>query len=101
MSSKGAYINWLPVTKKPFSASFYGNKASDNPFRNMGIGTFLISMVQMQAASLKYSLDLYLQSNISSYAYKWYNNYGFELLRTIGIVDLPDTIRQWYIKCQH
>ena len=100
MSSEGTYINQLAVTKKPISTSFYGNKASNSPFRGMGLKTFLLLMVQLQAASLSYSIDLYLQSNIASYAYQWYQNRGFKLVGTNNIMDLPDTIRQWYNNCQ-
>ena len=79
MSPEGTYMNWLAVTITPFSTSFYGNKASNNPFRGMGLGTFLLLMVQLQAASLKYSIELYLQSNNASYAYKWYQNCEFQI----------------------
>ena len=94
MSPDGSYINWLSVTNKPFSTKFYGKKVSDNFFRSMGLGTFFLLMVQMQAACLSYNIVLYLQSSNFSYAYQWYKNYEFGLVPNNDLMDLPYTIRQ-------
>jgi len=74
--------------------------ATDNPFRGIGLSTFLLHMVQLQAVSMEYSTDMYLQSNISSLAFQWYKHHGFELAPTNNLAKLPATLKLWYGNCQ-
>ena len=70
MCEEGTYVNWLAVTQDNYSNKVYGKHASGMPFRGMGLATFLLHMIQLQAVSKKISTDIYLQSNISSQAFK-------------------------------
>ena len=72
MNEEGCYINWLAVTSKSFTASVFGKRATEKPFCGMGLATFLLHMIQLQAAANNCKIDLFLQSNIASEAYIWY-----------------------------
>jgi len=100
MTEQGSYINWLAVTHKTFTCSLYGKHATEKQFRGMGLATFLLHMVQLQAASKDYSINLYLQSNISSQAYQWYAHRGFVLSAYNDAQQLPETIRSYYFQSQ-
>ena len=69
MSNKGTYINWLVVSSKTFDQKIYGKWATNQPFCAMGLGSFLLHMIQLQAASNDSELDLYLQVNTNSAAF--------------------------------
>ena len=71
------------------------------PFRGMGLGTFLLHMIQLQAASKNYSPEIYLQSNISSQAYHWYGHCGFSLTKSNALKELPQELRNWYEASQN
>lgn len=77
MSPKGSFINWLAVTTSNYDKIRFGKFASDKSFRHLGLATFLLYIIQLQAASQAWSTDLYLQTNIATDAYKWYLNHGF------------------------
>ena len=62
----------------------------------MGLGTFLLHMIQLQAASKSFRTDIYLQSNISSQAYQWYGHHGFSLTKSNSPEELPQELRSWY-----
>lgn len=66
----------------------------------MGIATFLLQMVQLQAAALGANIDLYLQSNISSDAYSWYTNCGFILTTSNTAEHLPKGLKDYYDSSQ-
>ena len=53
----GTYINWLAVTDRIFTKLIYGFHATEKPFRGMGLATFLLHMVQLQAASQSHSMN--------------------------------------------
>src|SRR5687768_2138779 len=100
MSSDGCYINWLAVSKDSFEQNIYGKFANDKPFRGMGIATFLLQMVQIQASSLGTKVNLYLQSNISSEAYHWYQNRGFVMTPTHTPDELLGALKDFYDRSQ-
>ena len=66
----------------------------------MGLATFLLHMIQLQASAKKYKIDLYLQSNIASPAFEWYKHHGFNLAPTNAPEELPDVLNNWYISSQ-
>ena len=66
----------------------------------MGLATFLLHMVQLQASVKKYKVNIYLQSNISSQAFKWYKHRGFNLAPTNSLEELPEKIRNWHTMSQ-
>lgn len=96
MTEKGSYINWLAVTSKQFTKQVYGRHATEKPFRGMGLATFLLHIVQLQASTQNFMTDLYLQSNISSEAYQWYNHCGFKLTPSNNPDYLPISLLQLY-----
>ena len=73
----GSYINWLAVTSSNFDKQRFGRLATEKPFSGMGLASFLLQMVQLQALIRNQSLSLYLQANMDSKAAMWYKNQGF------------------------
>ena len=73
----GSYINWLAVTRSNFDKLRFGRLATDKPFSGMGLASFLLQMVQLQAVIKNWSLSVYLQANMDSKAAMWYENRGF------------------------
>jgi hypothetical protein len=62
----------------------------------MGLGIFLLHMVQLQAASKNYKIDFHLQSNISSEAFDWYQHCRFVLTPTNDPDQLPGPLKSIY-----
>ena len=58
MTEEGTYINWLDVTSKMFTSAVYGKHGTEKFFREMGLGIFLLHMVQMQVAMKVYRMNL-------------------------------------------
>ena len=50
----------------------------DNHFEAWEIGTFLLRMIQLQAAIQDYSINIYLQTNLGTETKIWYENRGFK-----------------------
>ena len=73
----GTYVNWFAVSNKMYDKRKFSGKASDQPFTGMGIGGFLLTMVQLQAVARGFSISLYLQALKSSEAFTWYQHRGF------------------------
>src|SRR5687768_12145604 len=57
MCEEGMYINWLAVSNDYFTKNVYGCHANKKPFCRIGIATFLLQIVQTQAASLGYNVQ--------------------------------------------
>ena len=68
----GSYINWFAVTQRNYDKDRFGKLANYQPFCSMGLGSFLLQMVQLQAVVQGYKSDLYLQSNLSTEAACYY-----------------------------
>src|SRR6476660_10549658 len=47
--AEGSYINWFAVSDKTYDSTRYGKFSINQPFHNMGLGSFLLQMVQLQA----------------------------------------------------
>jgi len=80
--AKGTYINWFAVTQKTYDSSRFGKHANNQPFRNMGLGSFMLQVVQLQAVAQGYKSDLYLQANMGTLAASYYQHHGFILTAT-------------------
>lgn len=59
MSKEGIYIIRLSVSNDSFTKHIYGCHANDKPFHGMGIATFLLQLVQIQASSNGWNVDLF------------------------------------------
>ena len=94
-TESGSYINWFAVSESSFDTKRFGKFANGKPFCDMGIGTFLLKMVQLQAAIQNYSVSIYLQANQGNPAAIWYKNRGFELIANDAKL-LPDAIFDFY-----
>ena len=94
--AEGNCINWFAVTQRTYDHSRFGKFANDQPFQNMGLGSFLLQMVLLQAVVQGYSCDLYLQSNMSTAAAKYYHHRGFVVTETNDPKMLPETLFTWY-----
>ena len=64
----------------------------------MGIAGFLLHIVQLQAAAKGLPIDIYLQTNISSEAYGWYQHCGFKLTKTNEIDQLPAKLLEYLVQ---
>ena len=94
-TENGSYINWIAVTDTNFDSIRFGKHANGNPFRDMGIGTFLLRMIQLQAAMQDSSISIYLQANLGSAAAIWYYHRGFKKIPN-AIAKLPTPILHYY-----
>ena len=61
----------------------------------MGIATFLITMLQLQALTMGYYISVYLQANMGMKAALWYKTRGFCRV-TNDINSLPASLKSCY-----
>ena len=62
----------------------------------MGLGSFLLQMVQMQAVAQGYSPDIYLQANKSTEAAQYYLHWNFVRMAKNEPNQLPETLNRYY-----
>ena len=62
----------------------------------MGLGLFILQLVQLQAVAQGYSSNLYLQANMGTIAASYYQHCGFILTQTNNPTHLPETLWTWY-----
>src|SRR5687768_10967209 len=79
-----------------YDSTRFGRHANNQPFRNMGLGSFMLQVVQLQAVLQGYSSDLYLQANMGTIAASYYQHRGFILTQTNDLKHLPETLWTWY-----
>ena len=96
--AKGSYINWFAVSPLTYNSTRFGKYANKQPFRNMGLGSFLLQMVQLQAVAQGFSCDLYLQANKAAPAFSYYQHRGFVPTATNDPKHLPATLFTMYQK---
>ncbi len=98
----GVYINWLGVEHKfganvSFTQKGKGEKLIQ--FRKLGIGTFLLNLVQMQQIGRGFKHTLILQTNPTSRARTFYQNRGFVQSQPGGLQSIPHitetSFRDW------
>ena len=77
MTMDSIFINWFAVSPCNFDKKQFGNFATDKPFQNMGNGSFMLLMLQLQASNRQYSISIHLQANMQTVAAVWYHNCGF------------------------
>lgn len=95
LTEDGTYLNWLAVINSNFDKGRFGRLAMDKPFQNMGLATFLLHMIQIQALARQWSIILYLQANLGSIAFIWYENCGFKKVDNDPSL-LPDSLLELY-----
>src|SRR5687768_12885590 len=61
----------------------------------MGLGSYLLQIVQLQAVAQGFCTNLYLQANISTKAVIYYKNCGFTMAERNDPTLLPDLIQFW------
>src|SRR5687768_3062492 len=93
--AEGSYINWFAVTDKTYDTTRFGKSANGQPFCNMGLGSFLLQIVQLSAVAQGYSCNLYLQSNIATTAARYYQYRGFVKTDSNEAKHLPETLITW------
>src|SRR5688500_2482789 len=79
---EGTYVNWFAVTHRSYNLNCFGKGSNNQPFCNMGLGTFLLQVVQLQAVAQGYSTALYLQANMSTETFLYYHHCGFKKMDT-------------------
>ena len=93
--AEGSYINWFAVSQEAYDTQRFGKYANKQPFCNMGLGSFLLQMVQLQAVAQGYSPNLYLQANMSTIAFEYYQHRGFVLAESNDPKLMPETLWNW------
>src|SRR6476620_3429127 len=88
--AEGSYINWFAVSDKTYDSTKFGKFSINQPFCNMGLGSFLLQMVQLQAVAQGYSSNLYLQANMATTAAVYYQHWGFVKTDTNEPKHLPN-----------
>ena len=92
---EGSYINWFAVSDKTYDSTRFGKYSINQPFCNMGLGLFLLQMVQLQAVAHGYSPNLYLQANMATTAAVYYQHRGFVKTDTNESLHLPPHLLSW------
>ena len=64
----------------------------------MGLGSFLLQMVQMQAVAQGFSSEIYLQANKSTEAAQFYLHRGFVMMKENDPKLLPETLNRLYFQ---
>ena len=93
--AEGSYINWFAVSQQAYDTQRFGKYANNQPFCNMGLGSFLLQMVQLQAVAQGYSPNLYLQANMSTIAFDYYQHWVFVLAESNDPKLMPETLLNW------
>jgi hypothetical protein len=62
----------------------------------MGLGSFMLQVVQLQAVAQGFSSGLYLQANMGTIAASYYQHCGFMSTATNDPSHLPGTLLDWY-----
>ncbi len=89
--ANGIFVNWIAVTQTKFTMDTYGTSKNNETFRSCGIGTFLISLVQMRSALFGWKTDVYLQVNQGSNSVHFYEKLGFQKAPSNKKKELPTT----------
>ena len=58
----GVWIDWLAVSKGAYYSNVFGRYGSGSPFCRIGIGSLLLTALQLQNSAMGWSTSLYLQS---------------------------------------
>ena len=78
-----SFVNWLVVDSTPHPAQLYGSFfPAKSSFRDCGIGTWLLMLVQIHAVLFDRSKRIVLQANEGFPAYKFYIKRGFKKVKT-------------------
>lgn len=64
----------------------------------MGLGSFLLQIVQLQAVAQGFSTNLYLQANMSTKTVVYYKICGFKMAERNDPTLVPDSIQYWLSK---
>ena len=94
--AEGTYINWFAVSNLGNDKNRFGKFANGKPFRSVGLGSFMLQMVQSQAVAQGYSPDIYLQANKSAEAAQYYIHCGFVMMEENKPTELPETLFRFY-----
>ena len=94
--AEGTYVNWFAITKSTYDKTQFGRFANDKPFQSIGLATFLLQVVQMQAVVQGYSPDIYLQANKSAEAAQYYQHRRFVMMQENSPKLLPESLYYLY-----
>ncbi len=97
LAPEGSYINWFAVTHQSYNHDRFGRGSNDQPFCNMGLESFLLQVVQLQAVTRGYSSTLYLQANMSTEAFLYFHHCGFKKMDENDPELLPERLNSWYL----
>src|SRR5688500_9802131 len=87
----GIYVNWMAISQDKYDNIRYGSMSPNIPFRRLGLGSFLLQLVQMKSAAMDWSIDMYLQANQGSEAVSFYKKISFEKMDTNNHTELPSS----------
>lgn len=77
--ANGIFVNWITITQTKFTMDTFKTSGNKETFRSCGIGTFLISLVQMRLVLFGWKTDVYLQVNQGFDSVKFYEKLGFQM----------------------
>ena len=92
-SEDGIWVNWLAVSNGIYDPKLFGEAANRSPFRSIGIGTLLLSMIQLESAALGWKTDIFLQVNGNEPSVHFYQSNGFLKCGSNSMQELPRSIR--------
>ena len=73
----GTYINWFAVSQEKRTNIVYGSAASNHNWRQIGMASFLLRLLQTLSAVKGWSSNIYLQANQDEDAFSYYLHRGF------------------------
>ena len=94
------YINWLGVEHKISANVSFSKKQSGEKriqFRKLGLGTFMLNLVQMQQIGRGHSHTLILQTNPTSRARVFYERRGFRVSDGPNLESIPQINDQTFL----
>ena len=98
----GIYVNWFAVEAKKISnVIFDDNSTESKSLQQMGLGTFMLQMVQIVQLAQGHSPDMYLQANPKENASNFYVKRGFELSPSNSTNQLPNPLEKAVTSSEH
>jgi hypothetical protein len=93
---EGVYINWFAVEHRLSPNAVFEKKSAPGgkltTVRKLGLGEFMLSLVQMQQLARGWGATLVLQTNPHTAACEFYKRRGFRMASTNSLKSLPDVV---------
>ena len=85
-SEDGIWVNWLAVLNGIYEPKLFGEAANRSPFHSIGIGTLLLSMIQLESAALGWKTDIFLQVNGNEPSVHFYQSNGARIIFLFSVI---------------